>query len=135
MKISKDTNLESLIGHQAKVVSVGGDHRFNVGEIVTLEGISDIRRNKAWFTCTGPSGKWNVPSSDLEILPANKAELEADLVELEKSIKDIKDRINYLEETKADTFSELGFKVFNFWKMVDIDRPGAKEMLVDFLKQ
>ena len=105
-------NLQLLKGKKAKIKGASSGHGMPIGTTGKIEKI-----HGAQIYLEG-CNSW-VGRNDIDIIPITTAEIDADIVSLEKEINKLKDQKEYMSINGIDEYDETQFKVFRTLATLD----------------
>lgn len=123
-KTQKEANTK-LIGKVVKVIANRAGHNYPIGSRITITGVHNIS-NLVTCTVRTAESSYSFYLDDFEISGQTIEELEKDIVDYEKSIKEfqldienIKSKISFMKKNEIKEFDENQFKAYYTLELLD----------------
>lgn len=104
------------VGDKIQVVKDTCNHRYPVGAVLT---VLTVQAGCGVTTYRVEEGQCSVTSLDIKSAIITSDDFRAEIARLEKEIKVVKDKIDFLEEIGSDIYNEKEFAVFQCLKTLE----------------
>ena len=113
------------VGDKVKVIKNTSSHNYRVGNTYTISYIGENKTSVRLKSAEGKEGNW-CKYSDMEIITVSKDFLEKSLKEAQKTVKELAEKIEWMNDTKSVEFNSEQFKMYK--ALTVVEKPGLTKI-------